>query len=81
MSLLDDPYHDEVDWEAIEQEKLERTLVKLSPDEAWETGAEYKDPGTGELYWECVSCGKFMDQEDCHSGGECNYCHAIHKDD
>lgn len=29
----------------------------------------------------CVTCGFHGDEDDRHSGGECNYCHAMSKDD
>lgn len=44
-------------------------------------GHAYRHNKTGEHLSECVSCGRLFTIEGMHSGGECNMCHAVNKDD
>jgi len=44
-------------------------------------GYTHIDPRTGKKYIECISCGIMMDTDDFHSGQECDFCHAMNKDD
>lgn len=61
-----------------EQKRLSRVLVEDYSEE----GTTHRDPDTGRRYSQCVSCYRYFgDVEDMHSGGECNLCHAMNKDD
>lgn len=70
---------EEVDWDHIRQQELREHVREL--DEPDEYGYDCYDPRNGAKYLTCESCGRICDLEDYHSGGECNLCHAINKDD
>jgi hypothetical protein len=56
-------------------------LVELSPED--DTDSTHYDPLTGVKYTVCSCCDLPMDVDlgEMHSGGECNLCHAMNKDD
>lgn len=67
--------------EMQEQARLSRVLRPLVGGLS-DDGSTHVDPSTGARYFECVCCGQyFSDISDMHSGGECNLCHAVNKDD
>lgn len=71
-------------WYFDEQKDLRKHIVELTNEEIRndDYGCTLEDPRTGERYMECVSCGMIMDPvEEHHSAGECNFCHAVNKDD
>ena len=69
-------YYD--DYEG-DQSKLRERLVEA--EEANPDGFNYIDPQTGTGYYLCLSCNRLFELEDFHGGGECNFCHAVNKDD
>jgi len=60
-------------------EEMSEKEIELYDPENY--GFTHRDRSNGNLYCECTSCGMIMEQEDNHSGGECNMCHAMNKDD
>lgn len=79
---LDTP--DDYDPEYERQQDLKAHVKPLTDEEISEDedGCTVVDPRTGTRYMVCNSCGMIMDHvEDHHSGGECNLCHAVNKDD
>lgn len=64
-----------------EQQDLKAHVVDLPPEALDEEGYDCIDQRTGIKYLTCLSCGMICDLEEYHSGGECNLCHAVNKDD
>jgi hypothetical protein len=53
------------------------TLLEQEDDD----GHTHAHKETGERLTQCISCEYMFTQEGMHSGGECNMCHAMNKDD
>lgn len=66
------------DPDYIRQRDLKDHVQEL--DEPDGEGYDCYDPRSGAKYLTCDSCGRICDLEDYHSGGECNFCHAMNKD-
>lgn len=60
------------------RERSNRLVHSTDPNDS---GFDLLDPATGARYIECESCGQAVDEDDYHSGMECNLCHAMNKDD
>jgi len=67
------------DRDDAEQAALQGRVVSLR--EFDDDGLNVVDPTTGQHYFQCNSCGHVGDLDDAHSGGECNFCHAVNKED
>jgi len=79
MSRRIPKYERDESWE--HQQDLKAHVIALKECDI--DGNTLIDPRTGIRYMECISCGMIMDMDmdERHSGGECNICHAINKDD
>lgn len=44
-------------------------------------GHTHQEKDTGNYFTQCFSCWRLFITEGMHSGGECNLCHAVNKDD
>lgn len=75
---LETDFPDDYDPEHEHQKDLKAHVREIPMDAE---GYTLIDPRTGIKYMECDSCGMVCELEDYHSGGECNICHAVNKDD
>ena len=77
--ILEEREEEEPDHWAERQRDLKLHVEELPEISA--EGYDCYDPRTDERYLTCLSCGLICELEEYHSGGECNLCHAVNKDD
>lgn len=67
--------------EGYEEQQDRKAHILELPEGMDDDGYTCYDPRTDVRYMQCECCGMICELEEYHSAGECNFCHAINKDD